>query len=106
MNYYNIKCPYCDAEQNINHDDGQGYSEDEKHQQQCTECNKYFVFTTSISFYYEADKADCLNDKEHDFKPTHTIPKEYFRMICTMCDEERTPTEEEMKVHLIETKLN
>jgi hypothetical protein len=91
-----INCPYCDAEQEINHDDGYGYTEEEIHQQQCGECDKYFTFTTSISFYYEAEKADCLNGAEHDFQPTHTQPVEYTKMRCSMCDESRNPTESEM----------
>ena len=98
-----INCPYCNAEQNINHDDGRGYGDEEIHQQQCDECNKYFTFTTSISYYYEAEKADCLNDGEHDFQPTNTHPKEYTRMECSMCGESRTPTEDEMKKILSET---
>jgi len=93
-----IKCPYCGHEQDINHDDGYGYAEDEVFNQQCDKCDKYFVFTTSISFYYEAQKADCLNDGNHDFHPNHTYPKEFTKMVCTICDERRDPTEDEMKV--------
>jgi hypothetical protein len=97
-----VNCPYCGAPQEINHDDGRGYSEDDKHEQQCNECEKIFVFTTSISYYYEAEKADCLNDGEHNYKRTHTIPRGYTKMRCTMCDEQRKPTEEEMKQILLE----
>lgn len=95
---YDINCPYCNAQLDIDHDDGLGYAEEETHQQQCNKCNKYFVFTTSISFSYYPEKADCLNGGEHDYEPTITCPKEYTKMRCTMCDEERTPTEEEMKL--------
>lgn len=90
-------CPYCDAEIDINHDDGNGYKEGVTHQQECPECGKVFVFTTSISFYYEAEKADCLNEGgEHKYEPTRKIPKEFTKMRCIMCDEEREPTAEEM----------
>lgn len=61
-----IKCPYCGKEQNIDHDDGYGYEEGVTHQQQCRRCGKNFVYTTHISFDYEASKADCLNDGEHE----------------------------------------
>jgi len=98
-----VNCPYCDTPQDINHDDGRGYSESEKHEQQCVSCDKYFVFTTSISYYYETDKADCLNGAEHDFKPTMTVPREYTKMRCTMCEATRNPTEKEMEQILTET---
>jgi len=91
-----VNCPYCDAEIDICHDDGFGMEEDETHQYECHECLKYFVFTTSISVYHEAEKADCLNDGKHDWKPTVTSPIQYTRMRCSMCDEKREPTEEEM----------
>ena len=92
-----INCPYCGEPQDINHDDGRGYSEDGFHEQQCNMCEKNFVFTTSISYHYEAEKADCLNDGEHNYKATTTILIEYTKMRCTMCDEQRTPTEKEME---------
>ncbi|TQV71618.1 hypothetical protein FLL45_20935 [Aliikangiella marina] len=48
-----VKCPYCGEEQEINHDDGYGYEEDERHEQYCVGCNKTFKFTTSITYNYE-----------------------------------------------------
>lgn len=95
-----IECPYCGKEQEINHDDGYGYEEDRIHQQQCDDCDKYFTYTTSISYHYDPSKADCLNDSEHTFKSTHTYPKEYTRMECTQCGETRRPTEQEWEVIL------
>ena len=89
-----IECPYCGVMQEICHDDGYGYAEDETFQQEC-DCGKIFTFTTSISFYYDAKKADCLNGGEHDYKPTVTSPKEYTMMRCEDCVCERTPTEAE-----------
>ena len=52
---------------------------------------------THISFHYEAEKADCLNDDKHDFQLTHTIPVEASKMRCTMCDKERHLTDQERK---------
>ena len=92
-----INCPYCEAAQDINHDDGYGYEEGVSHEQQCEECDKYFTFTTSVSFYYDVEKADCLNDGKHNFKASRTWPIENSEMKCTTCEERRTPTEEEMK---------
>lgn len=96
-----INCPYCDSEQEINHDDGYGYEEGEKHQQECSNCKKTYCYTTSISFYYDAEKADCLNDGKHDYKATTTFPKEFTKMECSMCGDSRTPTEDEMKQILL-----
>lgn len=92
-----LECPYCEAELEICHDDGFGYEEGVKHQMECDHCGKSFVFETSISFYYEPEKADCLNDGNHDFKPTRTYPKEFIEMECSMCDDRRKPTEIEWK---------
>ena len=90
-----IKCPYCEVEQEINHEDGYGYAEDTLHEQECGNCNKIFTFTTSISFYYEAYKADCLNGKDHKFKASKTYPIECTKMCCENCEETRLPTESE-----------
>lgn len=73
----------------INHDDGYGYAEDETHQQQCGHCEKTFTFTTAISYDYDVSKADCLNGAEHRFKPTCTFPKEFSRLRCESCGEEK-----------------
>ena len=60
-----VQCPYCDADQEINHDDGFGYEENELHEMQCGECEKMFTFDTTIMYYYESYQADCLNGGEH-----------------------------------------
>lgn len=96
-----IECPYCEHPQDINHDDGYGYTEGVKHQQECEKCGKQFVFETSISFYYEPEKADCLNDGEHDYQITKTTPNCFSKMRCVMCDEERDLTEDEKIEHKI-----
>ena len=90
-----VECPYCGEGVNIDHDDGRGYDEGILHNQECVKCGKTFVFTTSISYYYDAEKADCLNGSDHKFTPSKTFPKRFTRMVCSDCDEERKPTEEE-----------
>lgn len=90
-----LECPYCEKELDINHDDNFGYQEGVKHHMECYHCEKSFVFETSISFYYEPEKADCLNGSEHDYQLTHTYPKEFSKMRCSMCDDERGLTDEE-----------
>ena len=98
-----VECPYCEEWQEINHDDGQGYAEGVIHQQECDNCGKTFVFETSITFYYEAKKADCLNDGEHNWGQLTTYPKCFTKMQCEMCNEERNLTEEERIKHNIPT---
>jgi len=99
-----INCPYCDAELEICHDDGFGYEEDVKHQMECGECDKNFVFSTSILFCYDAEKADCLNNEKHNYKLTITAPKEFSKMRCTYCDDERELTDDEREEFNIGTK--
>jgi len=94
------ECPYCGADVEIVHDDGYGYEEGEAHQQECGDCGKTFVYYTHISFSYEAQKADCLNEGgEHNWKPSITFPKCATKMVCAMCDKERQPTEKEKVEH-------
>lgn len=99
-----IQCPYCEENLDICHDDGFGYEEGVKHQQQCSHCYKSFVFETSISFYYEPEKADCLNNGKHIYEITTTSPKEFSQMRCKMCDEKRELTDEERTKYSIGTK--
>jgi hypothetical protein len=99
-----INCPYCEKELDINHDDGFGYQEGVKHQMECRHCEKSFVFETSISFYYEAEKADCLNDGKHEYKINTTFPKEFSQMECTMCGDKRELTDAERTKFNIGTK--
>ena len=70
-----VRCPYCNEPQEIVHDDGYGYEEDKIHEQECGKCEKAFAFTTFISFYYEAHKAECLNGGEHDWEPMVIFPR-------------------------------
>tara|TARA_R110000851_G_scaffold75246_3_gene165908 strand:- start:42 stop:365 length:324 start_codon:yes stop_codon:yes gene_type:complete len=90
-----IECPYCGHEQEVCHDDGQGYEEDRYHEMECYECEKSFVFTTSVQFYYSPQKADCLNGNEHELRKTTTVPRRYTKMACTCCDYERPLTDSE-----------
>lgn len=74
---YDIECPYCNAELEVNHDDGFGYDEDVDYEMQCSKCDKYFTFTTSIHYYYHPKKADCLNGSEHNLEPVTHFPKRW-----------------------------
>lgn len=100
-----VECPYCGEWQEINHDDGYGYGEDETYQQECRDCGKTFVFTTGILYVYSSEKADCLNGKNHNYQPTSTFPKKYTKMRCTMCDDERQPTIEEREKYKLDEEV-
>ncbi|MCG3203990.1 MAG: hypothetical protein KCHDKBKB_00667 [Elusimicrobia bacterium] len=102
MSYPDVDCPYCGKGQEIDHDDGVGYEEDRTYRQDCADCGKTFVYTTSISFSYDAEKADCLNGSEHNYQPSHTFPKKYTKMVCKMCDDERQPTKEEREKYKLD----
>jgi len=84
-----LNCPYCGEGQEINHDDGYGYTEGERHHQTCWKCDKVFAYETSISFHYEAEKADCLNGSEHQFEPVVHFPTYWpDRKRCKACGHE------------------
>lgn len=99
-----IECPYCEKEFNLNHDDGFGYEEGVKHRQECPNCRKTFVFETSIVFYYDPIKAECLNDGVHDYQLNKTHPKEFSNMQCLTCGDMRELTNQERDIHKIGTK--
>jgi hypothetical protein len=88
--YRDVDCPYCGAGVEINHDDGYGYEEDTPYEQYCSDCDKSFIYYTSIHFSYDAQKADCLNDKDHDWVPMECDPILWPNAVrCSMCDEEK-----------------
>lgn len=91
-----MQCPYCRADQNVCHDDGAGYTEGVKHEHECSECGKTFVFETLIILYYEPQKADCLNGSDHELKLSRTFPRQYSKMRCLHCEFERDPTLDEL----------
>jgi len=98
---YDVACPYCGENLEVCHDDGLGVEEDTPHEMECYECEKNFVFYTTISFSYEASIADCLNGSDHKLKPTTTYPKEYTRMACSDCGYSRRMTGVELKEALV-----
>jgi hypothetical protein len=69
-----------------------------RHEQECPDCEKTFVFTTFISFSYQASKADCLNGAPHRLEFSGAYPRQYSKMRCCDCDYERRATPEELAV--------
>lgn len=84
-----VECPYCEKSLKICHDDGFGYEEDRYHEQECSGCGKTFTFTTSVHYYYEARKADCLNGEPHKLRPVTHYPRYYPDWVkCEDCEYE------------------
>lgn len=98
-----LNCPYCNAEQDVDTEyyDGQ---EDTRYEHECSECKKVFVYTMQTHFTFEPYKSDCLNGSQHKYKLTKTWPKEFSRMQCEDCHDERELTEEERVSNNIRTK--
>jgi transposase-like protein len=94
-----MQCPYCGADQEVCHDDGHGYSEDQRHEHECSECEKSFVFTTRISFDYTPTKADCLNGAPHELELSKTWPRNLTTWRCKVCDFTRKLTADEKLAH-------
>ena len=92
-----VECPYCGEWQEIDHSDGRGYAENEIHQQECGDCEKTFVFDTGIIYVYDAEKADCLNGGEHDWKETNTFPKKFTNLECSVCGEQKAVSPERLQ---------
>ena len=72
-----LECPYCGAGQDVNHDDGAGYEEGVSDKMECESCHKNFVFTTSITYHYKPEKADCLNGSPHRYSEWQSWRKCY-----------------------------
>ncbi len=90
-----VECPYCEKYVELWDDDI--HEEDTTHERECNHCGKNFVFTTSILFSFESEKADCLNGFDHDWKISNTYPRAFSGMICSMCDKRRELTDDELK---------
>lgn len=48
-----VKCPHCGYEQNIDHDGGIGWTDDEEFDQFCEECEEEFTCQTFVTYSYE-----------------------------------------------------
>lgn len=96
-----VECPYCGEGNDICHEDGYGYEENELHNQECRSCEKIFTYQTKIFYNYDAYEADCLNGAEHNWKLTKTWPLFFTKMRCSVCDESRKLTAEEKAFHNI-----
>jgi thiamine kinase-like enzyme len=78
-----LNCPYCDAELEVNHDDGFGYEEGVKHEMECGKCGKSFVFQTSISFYYEPE---VVEEKRNGLRENMVKKVEKINKAINQCE--------------------
>lgn len=86
-----VECPYCQESVKINHDDGAHYDENISEPMECEKCEKSFMVSASVTWHFEGERADCLNDGEHDWQKIRGYPTEHFenRRRCWMCYEEK-----------------
>jgi hypothetical protein len=101
-----VYCPYCDHSQDINHDDGYGFQEDEIYQQECDKCSRTFAYNTSIMYSHEAWKAPCLNTGKHKWSLTNTHPSCFKKWECEYCSEEKKLSDKDRIKYNIETVEN
>ena len=86
---HDVECPYCGRDVEINTDDGYGLEEDQTYQQECEDCGKTFVYTTTILIVHHAEKAECLNGAPHNMRPVTCYPPCWPDWVrCTACGEE------------------
>lgn len=91
-----IACPYCEHEYDLCHDDGAFYREDERKEEQCPNCDKKYLVSSSVSWHFEAEIAECLNTGEHKWEKlypkyiTDEHPSLAKKELCADCGEERT----------------
>lgn len=91
-----IECPYCEVTFDLEPEDEAYYKEDGGVETQCPNCEKYFRVWTSISYYREGTKADCLNGAPHKFTNWRKLwedaekhpGEEYQQRRCEDCDKE------------------
>ena len=104
-----IACPYCGQEQDITNEDANDYNENVLHEKQCITCEKEFTYSISISYDYEAFKADCLNTGNHKWKQQIGQPKAYFmgKYSCETCEAEKIDEQEHAKgLAILEAEFN
>ena len=81
----NIECPYCYADNDVCHDDDEGFQEGVKHEMQCSTCNHNFTFETAVTVNYYPEKADCLNGSPHDLYTSRTYGDTQW-LRCKNCE--------------------
>lgn len=86
-------CPYCDEDLRLPED---CYSEGRVYTDECSNCEKKFVFTIEYSVDYYTHQAECLNGASHKFVKRCGCPEYVFagKYKCSDCDEEKYDKQE------------
>lgn len=86
-----LECPYCGHEQDVCHDDGFGYSEDELHEVECDACEKTYGFRTIIILHYDPVATPCLNGEPHQWKDARRYTSKGTEVFerCEACDKKQ-----------------
>ena len=93
--YWELKCPYCGKEIDLDFTDDWGYIQDEElFQKECPECGKVLNVYPHITVDFDVDECKCQGEN-HVWELTKTDPLCCARMYCVHCGEEREPTPEE-----------
>jgi len=79
--WYDVKCPNCGDLQNIDHDDGYGFEEDELHEQYCLNCGYVFKYETIVTYSYQVFCADG----DHKLEQSQVVGCENL-WNCIKCD--------------------
>lgn len=91
-----VVCPYCEESFDLCHDDGAYYDENQREEAECPNCGKFVMIRSSMSWSHEAEKADCLNDGEHEWHKRYSevnikqVPGLAAEEECETCDQRRT----------------
>jgi ribosomal protein S27AE len=98
MNDKEVTCPYCKEDFEVDTDDGRHYQDGGTEEEECPNCEKTVLITSSCSWYREAEMADCLNGAPHPWREWTTYwvgengenkGKFYERRYCTRCSKEQ-----------------
>lgn len=94
MSETEVTCPYCEKEFDVDTDDGRHYNQNESEEEECPNCGKTVIISSSCTWYREASEADCLNDAPHPYSEWSTywvgeqgpnLGKFYERRYCETC---------------------
>lgn len=95
-------CPYCGKENDIDLTDID--VEDDYHfLHECSNCGKLFNVTLHVDVTCSVGKCDCQGEN-HEWELAIAFPKEFSKMRCKHCEEERQLTDEERKQYKIPSK--